>query len=123
MFKKVKAIMMFVEDIHFAAKWYSELLSRKLVYLDVDIPVIELDDTSIWFHKADSKVSSGKAGTIAYWEVNDFHQAMSCALKNGGTLYRGPLEIEDNQAICQILDPFGNLFGLCGTVTFSGNIF
>ena len=33
--------MMFVEDIHFAAKWYSELLSRKLVYLDVDIPVIE----------------------------------------------------------------------------------
>ncbi len=30
----------------------------------------------------------------------------------GAKLYRGPLDIEDNQVICQLMDPFGNLIGL-----------
>jgi len=60
------------------------------------------------------KVLSGTAGTVTYWQVGDFNKAVKWACDCGGKLYRGPLDIEDEQSICQILDPFGNLFGLCG---------
>jgi hypothetical protein len=33
----------------------------------------------------------------------------------GAQLYRGPGMIEDNQAIYQMWNPFGNLFGLQGS--------
>ena len=32
----------------------------------------------------------------------------------GATLYRGPLDIGNGQAVCQFADPFGNLIGVVG---------
>jgi len=54
-FKKAKAIMMFVENVHHASEWYSNFLSVKRYFIDVDIPVINLGDIEIWFHKSDEK--------------------------------------------------------------------
>jgi hypothetical protein len=32
----------------------------------------------------------------------------------GALLYRGPLDRRDGEFMCQMKDPFGNLFGLVG---------
>jgi predicted enzyme related to lactoylglutathione lyase len=32
----------------------------------------------------------------------------------GGTLYRGPLDIQDDMRMCQVKDPWGNCIGLRG---------
>ncbi|MBC7691407.1 MAG: glyoxalase [Methylotenera sp.] len=114
MFEKAHSVMFFVSDVPAAAKWYGELLETDPFHVLPDIPVIRLGHTEIWFHLADSKVSSGKAGTVTYWRVADFSAAIRRAEERGGVVYRGPLEIEDGDAICQIADPFGNLFGLIG---------
>jgi predicted enzyme related to lactoylglutathione lyase len=114
MFQTVHSIMFHVSDVKKALDWYSKFLSTKPIYLLDDFPVLRVGNTEICFHLSDSKVSSGKAGSVTYWRVEDFHFAVSRAEKMGGSIHRGPLEIEDSQSICQIADPFGNLFGLVG---------
>ncbi|MGZ6403394.1 MAG: VOC family protein [Bdellovibrionota bacterium] len=109
--------MFHVSDVEEACDWYSRLLLAEPVYLLEDFPVLRVGNAEICFHKADSKVSSGKAGVVTYWRVADFKQAAGRAEGMGGTIHRGPLAIEDGNTICQIADPFGNLFGLIGPVT------
>jgi len=106
--------MFHVSDVQKACDWYSRLLSLEPIYLLPDFPVLRLGETDICFHRADSKVSSGTAGVVTYWRVADIRGAISRAEAMRGTVHRGPLKIEDGQTICQILDPFGNLFGLVG---------
>ena len=108
--------MMFVDDTKEACEWYSRLLFTPPKFLEEDYPVIPVDDAFICFHKADEKVSSGRAGTVTYWSVKNFPKAVAWANENGGKVYRGPLNVEDGFSICQILDPFGNLFGLHGRI-------
>ncbi len=106
--------MFHVSDVKKASDWYSRLLSINPVYLLEDFPVLRIGDTEICFHKADSKVSSGKSGSVAYWRVTDFREAVTRAEAMGGAIHRGPLPIENGDTICQVADPFGNLFGLVG---------
>lgn len=61
--------MMFVENVHYASKWYADLLSVERNFIDIDIPIIDLGEIEIWFHKSDEKASSGTAGTVAYWQI------------------------------------------------------
>jgi hypothetical protein len=63
---------------------------------------------------ADAKVKSGAAGSIGYWSVRNFQPALDHFLSIGASLYRGPLAIENNQSMCQVLDPWGNSIGLRG---------
>lgn len=109
--------MFHVSDVKKACGWYSRLLSVEPVYLLEDFPVLRVGNTELCFHMADAKVSSGKSGVVTYWRVADFNQAIARAEEMGGSIHRGPLEIEDGSTICQIADPFGNLFGLVGPET------
>ena len=114
MFQGVHSIMLHVDDVEKACEWYSRLLERAPEYLLDDYPVLRVGDVEICFHSADSKVSSGRAGTVTYWRVADFRAAVGRAIELGGLIHRGPLAIGDGNTICQIADPFGNLFGMIG---------
>ncbi|KAF3887974.1 MULTISPECIES: VOC family protein [Nostocales] len=119
MFKGIRAVFFFVDDVVVAANWYSQLLNLPIKYFYINNEVrgalINVIDVEMFFHQADEKMRPGNAGQIAYWSVDSFYQAMELAQKHGAKLYRGPLTIENNQAICQMWDPFGNLFGLQGS--------
>lgn len=117
MFQSVHSVMFHVSDIEKACRWYSGLLSIEPVYLLEDFPVLRIGNTEICFHQADAKVSTGRSGVVTYWRVADFNQAITRAEEMGGLVHRGPLEIEHGDSICQIADPFGNLFGLVGPET------
>jgi predicted enzyme related to lactoylglutathione lyase len=114
MFQSVHSVMIHVPDIQAACKWYADVLGLEPKYLLPDYPVLRIGGVEICFHKADAKVSTGKAGTVIYWRVESFEGAVRYILRKGGQLHRGPLPLEDGDAICQIQDPFGNLFGLIG---------
>ena len=43
---------------------------------------------------ADHKVSSGAAGSVVYWQTDNFQKRLNHLLKIGATLYRGPMDIE-----------------------------
>lgn len=114
MFKGVHSVMYFVSDVEQACRWYSAAFETEPVYLLPNFPVLRVGDVELCFHSADSKISSGAAGSVIYWRVDHLPNARERLERMGGKLYRGPLEIEDGCAICQILDPFGNLIGLMG---------
>ena len=61
---------------------------------------------------ADKKVGSGPAGSVVYWKVSNFQAALDHLLAAGAMLYRGPLEIENNESMCQVQDPWGNCIGI-----------
>ena len=56
--------------------------------------------------KADEKVSAGPSGTVVYWQVENL----------AAKLYRGPMNIENGEAMCQVQDPWGSCIGLRGTL-------
>ncbi|MGH8001021.1 MAG: VOC family protein [Brasilonema sp.] len=124
MFKGIQAIFFFVDDV-VAASWYSEFLNALVKYFHRDGEIrgalIEVSSIDLFFHVADEKMRPGNAGQVAYWRVDNFYQAVDNAQKHGAKLYRGPLTIEEKQAICQMWDPFGNLFGMQGSILVSSN--
>lgn len=77
---------------------------------------ITIDDTALEVVQADSKVSTGAAGTVVYWYTDDFELRLEFLLSNGATLFRGPMNISNGIRMCQVLDPFGNPLGIRGTV-------
>ena len=75
---------------------------------------LELHGLSIEVVPADSKVSSGAAGSVVYWSVEEFDVALSHLKGLGGSLYRGPMNIEHGLRMCQVQDPWGNCIGIRG---------
>jgi uncharacterized protein len=115
MFKHVSEIMYFVSDRRAAAAWYSSLFDIKITGSEnPEHFFIRVGDQDVWFHQSDSKVPSGAAGHVAYWQVSDLDAVLERATQLGAKLYRGPLDRQDGTYMCQIKDPDGNLIGLIG---------
>lgn len=115
MFNCVSEVMYFVSDRRAAAAWYSKLFAIEITWLEnPEYFFIRVGNLDVWFHQSDSKVPSGAAGQVAYWQVLDFDAALDRAIKLGAKLYRGPLDRQDGSYMCQVTDPDGNPIGLIG---------
>ena len=116
MFNHVSEIMYFVSDRRAAAEWYSNLLGIEITWLEnPEHFFIQVGNQDVWFHQSDSKVPSGAAGHVAYWQVADFDAVLERATQLGAKLYRGPLDRQDGSYMCQVKDPDGNLIGIIGS--------
>jgi predicted enzyme related to lactoylglutathione lyase len=107
-------VLMFVPSVRAAAEWYSSVLQLPATFIDENFATIEVGSAQLCFHLADAKVPAGRAGQVAYWRVASLLDASNRFKQAGAALYRGPLAIESGHGICQLADPFGNLFGLVG---------
>jgi predicted enzyme related to lactoylglutathione lyase len=116
MFKGVSEVMYFVSDRRAAAVWYSNLFGIEITWLEnPEHFFIRVGNQDVWFHQSDSKVPSGAAGHVAYWQVTDFDAVLKRATHLGAKLYRGPLDRQDGSYMCQVKDPDGNLIGIIGS--------
>jgi len=110
------AVLVYVPDVEAGLEWYEkafpEATLRKVV--SSEFYVLDINGFSLEIVQSDSKVGSGKKGTVLYWSVQSLPEAVSHLKSLGGTIYRGPMKIENNQSMCQVEDPFGNLIGLRG---------
>lgn len=113
---KPVAILIHVMDVSGAFLWYQEAFGNSSVkpVSDCVPPTLVLDGIEIEFVTADRKVQSGMAGTVVYWAVESVIKEIERFESLGATIYRGPLAIENDELMCQIKDPFDNLFGLRG---------
>jgi predicted enzyme related to lactoylglutathione lyase len=114
MLQALDHVLMFVPSVRAAAEWYAQALGKRVTYFDDNFASIAIGDVQLCFHVADVKVPAGRAGQVAYWRVESLSDAASRFEAAGAQLYRGPLAIESCLGICQMADPFGNLFGLVG---------
>jgi len=114
--KSIAAVLIHVSDVAAGLAWYQRAFpnavhkrveARNFEYLSIGRLNLELV-------RADEKVASGAAGSVVYWRVANFDKALKHMQEIGAVLYRGPMEIEDGQRMCQVRDPWGNCIGLRG---------
>ncbi len=108
------AIMVHAPEWEEGFSWYQRAFPESNVTSaqSQDWRHLEYDGVSIEIVNADEKVPPGAAGSIVYWGANEFDERLAYLLSIGATLFRGPMEIEGNVRICQVMDPFGNAFGI-----------
>ncbi|WP_261665031.1 VOC family protein [Deinococcus sp. Marseille-Q6407] len=106
--------MVHVPDPAAALDWYSRAFPQAQRRRVEGLTLLDLDGFSLEIVPADSRVGSGAAGSVVYWQVLDFAAEVARLQALGATLYRGPLAIENGQQMCQLRDPWGNLLGLRG---------
>ena len=96
--------------------WYARAfpLSRRAKTEDGTFEFLIVGKIQLEIVPADAKVGTGPSGTVVYWQVEDFDEALLHLQRLGAGLYRGPLQIEHGQAMCQVRDPWGNCIGLRG---------
>ena len=112
----IVAVMVHVSNVAEALAWYG-LAVRSASRRQMRTPefeVLQVGEIQLEFVPSDAKVSSGTAGSVVYWRFEDFEKALSHFLSVGAKLYRGPMQIEDGQSMCQLQDPWGNCIGLRG---------
>jgi len=117
-FSLIRAIMIHAPDTVAAMAWYARAFPRaapkRIVWSGGEFECLEIDGIQIEFHPADEKVAAGAAGSVVYWTTADFDATLTHLQSLGATLYRGPGRIEDDEQMCQVLDPWGNCIGLRG---------
>ena len=112
---KLHATYLFVENVRESSLWYSKVLNTQLGIDDDNFSLIKIGDNELCFHQTDEKSPVSTGGCVGYWHVDNLLEVANTFVENGGTIYRGPIEIPENdEGICQIKDPFGNVIGLQG---------
>jgi RimJ/RimL family protein N-acetyltransferase/predicted enzyme related to lactoylglutathione lyase len=106
-----------VKNLEQSKNWYSNVLGIS-PWLDTpDYVEFRVGQGGLAMSLSDEKSPYSTGGQVAYWRVQDIKRAISFFTAHGATTFRGPLNIENDEAICQISDPFGNIVGLIGKTT------
>lgn len=108
----VAEVTFFVPDVAAARAWLTGLLGTEPVFDHPQFVAFQAGDQLIGLHPDDEKTSSGVPGQVAYWHVPDLDIAVSHFQAHGCTLFRGPITGIDGPRVCQVRDPFGNVWGL-----------
>lgn len=113
---RIAAVLVHTPDFVAALDWYERaFVGARRVHLDAwNHTILRFGDIDIEPVRADHKVGAGPAGSVVYWQVTDFDRALEHMQSVGATLYRGPMDIEGGEAMCQVRDPWGNCIGLRG---------
>ena len=112
MLKHLESIVLFVQDIHAASRWYAEIFGAQVQYENPQYAFIRAPGILLGFHPADPKCPGGIGGTTAYWEVEDLELAVKYLQVHGAVLHRGPSRTDFGAAAALLIDPFGCPIGL-----------
>lgn len=103
-----------VKDLARSKEWYSKALGVAPRIDTVHYVEFRMGQSGLALAPADEKSPISTGGQIAYWRVHDLERAIERFTIHGARIYRGPLEIENEEAICQLIDPMGGVIGLIG---------
>jgi predicted enzyme related to lactoylglutathione lyase len=110
---QVTNVFYFVADLEAARDWYAELVGSSPVEAQPQLVTFMVGATRLTLHKPDDYNSvSELAGTVAYWGVADVDAVAAWCVAHGAVAHRGPKTIFTGERLCQLQDPFGNLFGI-----------
>jgi predicted enzyme related to lactoylglutathione lyase len=113
---KIRAVMIFCVDPSRVAAWWAQLLGVAPDTMNDDdgFSWFESGGTEYGFHPADPERNPLGGTPVIYLATQDVRQAMAKAIALGATRHRGPLVISAKRSIAQLVDPYGNIFGLDG---------
>ena len=105
-------VFYFVTDLAAATAWYSARLGLEPGTRAPQLAMFDLPGCTLTVHQADEFNQPGPSGTVPYWTVPDVDAIVAEWGEHGATPHRGPKTIMTGERLCQLLDPFGNLFGV-----------
>ena len=73
-----------------------------------------VDGIEYGFHPADDARNPRGGSPVVCWFVESHDAARGRLLAAGCAPHRGPLRVDGNRQISQLVDPFGTIFGLDG---------
>jgi uncharacterized protein len=117
LFNPILAVLVHVPDVEAALAWYGQAFpesTRKTMTQPQLLHYLEIGGVMLEIVPADEKVTNSAAGSVVYWRASNFGATLAHLLSLGATLYRGPLDVEFDQRMCQVLDPWGNCIGIKG---------
>ncbi|QCI67888.1 VOC family protein [Phreatobacter stygius] len=116
MLRAIRTVMVFIDDPEASASWWAARFETE-VQRDVDGPNLyawlDLDGMELGFHPASPRNPHG-GSTVPYWAVDDLAAERQRFLDAGCSHHRGPLDVAAGRRVCQLVDPFGMIFGLDG---------
>jgi len=111
------ANLIHVGNVEQALDWYRQAFPESTICQTEGFTFLDVNGFALELVLADTKVGSGKCGSVTYWEVSDLESEISRFKAIGSSVYRGPIIIGFGVGMCQVTDPFGNLIGLRGPFT------
>ncbi|KQM61015.1 VOC family protein [Agreia sp. Leaf210] len=103
-------VFYFVDDFEKAVPWYSERLGAKPAVEASQLVTFLVNGVRLTIHRADDYDSSGPSGVAAYWTVDSVDAFVAEWTSHGAVVHRGPKTVFTGERLCQLIDPFGNLF-------------
>lgn len=110
--RPVGNVFYFVDDLSAAITWYTDRLGSGPVLRASQMAAFQIDHIRLTLHDVDRYNQVGPAGPVAYWDVDNVDNIVAEWTSHGATAHRGPRTIMTGERLCQLLDPFGNLFGI-----------
>lgn len=110
--KGIDEILFFVDNLSEAKDWIRNLTGNEPVFSSDNYYSFNLGFNRIGLHPSDKKCGTGIAGQVAYWNVDNINNAIEHFIEHGCKIFRGPIVGVDGVSICQMIDPFGNAWGL-----------
>ncbi|HEX6701593.1 MAG TPA: VOC family protein [Gaiellaceae bacterium] len=115
---RVTANMLFADDTHAVSAWWAEAFGVEQVEVEPhpqgDFVFFEAAGVELGFHAADPGKNAVGGSPVVYFSVPSVEAARARLLAEGAAPHRGPLAVSASRSICQLRDPFGNVFGLDG---------
>ncbi|MCU1407016.1 MAG: glyoxalase/bleomycin resistance/dioxygenase family protein [Glaciihabitans sp.] len=105
-------VFYFVDDLDAAVAWYGDRLGREPVLRGGALMAFDIGGVHLTLHRSDEFNTPGPAGTSPYWTVEDVDAVVADWTAHGATAHRGPKTVFSGERLCQLLDPFGNLFSV-----------
>jgi len=105
-------VFYFVDRLDDAVAWYAARLRRRPVARRGPLAVFDVSGVRLTLHESDLYNEGGPAGVAAYWTVDDVDAVVAEWTSHGARAHRGPTTVFTGERLCQLLDPFGNLFSV-----------
>lgn len=115
---RVSALMLFAEDTRAVAEWWAAAFGVERVEVDRhaqgDFVFFDASGFEFGVHMADPDMNPLGGTPVVYFSVPSVATARGRLIEHGALPHRGPLVVGAGRSICQLRDPFGNIFGLDG---------
>jgi predicted enzyme related to lactoylglutathione lyase len=117
MLRGLTTISFFAAELEAAEKWYTELLGVAPYFARPGYREFRVGDYQHELGVIDSRYAphgstTGPAGAIVYWHVDDVGAALERLLAMGATEYEPYTERGSGFVTASVVDPFGNVVGV-----------
>ncbi len=110
MFKSLKRVTYYVDDLSKAKEWYCGVLQREPLFDSPFNVLFNVGDTSLSLVPQSGDMSSSVSGG-AYWEVEDTASSLTSLIDLGAREHTAVKRVM-NIDMAKVVDPFGNVLGI-----------